>query len=260
MVSVKLVFKIILSICVLGFIILYYTGLGLLTNAMFNITGCGCTETSASGELPIVVCSGTTCATINPGIPFSTSITPIGDKQKLILNSSDVVVSKISICVTWTIMIILLIIISSSIYTGHYAIKIVLVIIILVITIFYFTALGILTRQIFSLGDCGCEDVVSAQPGTSSYFKNIINNNVERFDSIKKKPISTQAPTPAHTIIPGTPATVITTPADRTYSLDNYNNSAAIGYSKFGLIFTWIINIILIIYIIFNMNIITNMF
>ena len=220
--TVLIVLKIVLFLCVLGFIILYYTGLGVLTNAMFNNMNnnnadCGCTETNASGQLIL-----------------------IGDNRKLNLKSSEVVISKISICVTWVIMILLLMVLNHNYFFENK--KYIVSIIILVITIFYFASLGILTTQIFTLGNCSCKDVIkNAKLDTSSNLKNIINNSVEIGASIKKhNSIPTQESTPA--------ATVITIPADISYSIENYNNIVAIRYSTgFGLFFTWFINIILII-------------
>lgn len=236
--SVWNIFKIIVYLLILAFIILYFTGLGLLTKAMFTVENCGCTQTNASGELPVVVCSGTTCVTVNPGIPFSTSIIPIGDKKKLNLSSTEVNLSKMSIIVTLIVMIPLIIsvisgqiIILNNIWFGMF------IIILILLAIAYLTSLGIIIAQVFTLGNCGCDITVSAQSGTSSYFKNIKNNSVEGFD-----PTTTQTPT--HTIIPGSPATVITIPAGSTPSLEKYNSDVAIGYSKFGLLLTWIIYIV----------------
>lgn len=224
MISIKIVLKIILFLCVLGFIILYYTGLGVLTNAMFNNmihnnADCGCTETNASGQLIL-----------------------IGDNRKLNLKSSEVVISKISICVTWIIMILVLMVLNNHFFFEKK--KYIVSIIILVITIFYFASLGILTTQFFTLGNCSCKDVIkNAKLDTSSNLKNIINNSVEIGASITKhNSTPTQESTPA--------ATVITIPADISYSIENYNNIVAIRYSTgFGLFFTWFINIILIIFI-----------
>ena len=234
------IFKIIVYLLILAFIILYFTGLGLLTKAMFTVENCGCTQTNASGELPVVVCSGTTCVTVNPGIPFSTSIIPIGDKKKLNLSSTEVNLSKISIIVTLIVMIPLIIIgiIGQITSFGENIWFNIFIIILILLAIAYLTSLGIIIAQVFTLGNCGCDITVSAQSGTSSYIKNIKNNSVEGFD-----PTTTQTPT--HTIIPGSPATVITIPAGSTPSLEKYNSDAAIGYSKFGLLLTWIIYIVL---------------
>ena len=215
----------ILSLGMFVFFILYFTGLGFATTAMFNISPCGCTETTASGVSPLIVSSGANAAVLELGTPLITVITPKdGDKKKLNISSIELGISKMSIIVTWLIMFAM--IIFGIFFTLNY-----LIIVIVVVAIPYLAALGILSTQIFSLGNCDCNITIDVQAGTASY----------------------SASPAAVPILTGTPATVVTIPAESTYSLDkDYAKDSMIGFSKFGLIFTWIIYLIILIGLIIN--------
>ena len=230
--------NIVFYILVLGLItlfILYITGLGLLTTAMFNIMPCGCTQTNVSGGIAALIkSSGTNSVVVKPEIPLVTSIIPISDKKKLNLSSIEVGISKMSIIVTWLIMSA--IIIFGIVFTWASVIG---PVIIVIVALAYLPALGILSTQIFSLGNCGCNIVVSTQLGTAAGFANIKN---ERFVDISPLPsLTLSAP-----VLAGSPATVVTIPAGSTYSIEQHDSESAIGYSKFGLIFTWIIYLIIL--------------
>jgi hypothetical protein len=215
----------ILSLGMFVFIILYFTGLGFATTAMFNVSPCGCTETTASGVSPLIVSSGANAAVLELGTPLVTVITPKDDdKKKLNISSIELGISKMSIIVTWLIMLAM--IIFGIFFTLNY-----LIIAIVVVAIPYLAALGILSTQIFTLGSCGCNITIDAQSGTAQY--------------------SASPVTPP--ILTGTPATVVTIPEGSTYSLDkDYAKDSMIGFSKFGLIFTWIIYLIILIGLIIN--------
>ena len=233
------------SLILIVVIILYFTGLGLLTNGMFNLSDCGCIQVdivpgTGIQSLTKSITSGdqTVSGSINE-IPLQTTITPLPNDYKINLSSTEVGISKMSVVLNWIISLSIFIIF--FIYGMKILIKysdedkddytilticFIVYLIIVILYIFYFVGLGYLTKAIFNLGDCGCSIVSNIKLGTQGGSA-FINN--------QKKEIS----------LSSTPATISTIKTSN-YKIKNLN-SDQIKFAKMTLILNWSIIVLFII-------------
>lgn len=214
----------------LTIVILYFTGLGFLSRALFNLEDCGCVQTKVlQGEKPVIISSGSEYVS-SKGKPLITSITPVRLDNKIDLNSAEHGISKMSLVLTWMISLVVLvamIIINHKHITKFYGI---VTIIIGIFALIYYIGLGYLTNAIFDVGDCGCDIVSKIELGTGS-------------GSLAENP---------NISIESTPAKILTRKKSNIRLKDF--NIHKLNISKMVIIFIWIMWIVIIPYLIWKIK------